>query len=115
MSRIGKRTIQIPDKTEVTQAGDVITVKGPKGTLTRTFHPAIEIKINGKEITMTPKDMEVVSMWGTTGAHLMNMIKGVNESFTKKLILEGIGFKAEVKGTDLAMALGFSHPVKVAI
>jgi large subunit ribosomal protein L6 len=58
MSRIGKRTIQIPDKTEVTQAGDVITVKGPKGTLTRTFHPAIEIKINGKEITMTPKDME---------------------------------------------------------
>jgi large subunit ribosomal protein L6 len=54
-------------------------------------------------------------MWGTTGAHLMNMIKGVNESFTKKLILEGIGYKAEVKGTDLAMALGFSHPVKVAI
>lgn len=115
MSRIGKRTIEIPEKTEVTQAGDVITVKGPKGTLTRTFHPAIAITIKGKEITMIPKDMTKVSMWGTTGAHLMNMIKGVNEAFTKKLILEGIGFKADIKGTDIVLALGFSHPVKVAI
>ncbi len=115
MSRIGKRIIEIPEKTEVTQAGDVITVKGPKGTLTRTFHPAIEIKINGKEITMTPRDMTKVSMWGTTGAHLMNMIKGVNEMFTRKLILEGIGYKADIKGTNLALALGFSHPISIAI
>jgi large subunit ribosomal protein L6 len=115
MSRIGKQTIEIPEKTEVSIAAGKVTVKGPKGTLEKVFGPEIEIKINGKEITLEPKDMEKVSMWGTTGAHLINMIKGVNETFTKKLILEGIGYKADVKGTDLVMALGFSHPVKVAI
>jgi large subunit ribosomal protein L6 len=115
MSRIGKRVIEIPDKTEVTIAGDKLTVKGPKGTLERTFGHEVEIKVEGKEISFIPRDMEKISMWGTTGAQVMNMIKGVNEPFTKKLILEGIGYKADVKGTDLVMALGFSHPVKVAI
>lgn len=115
MSRIGKRVIEIPDKTEVSISGSKVMVKGPKGTLERTFGPEIEIKINGKEISFTPKNMDKVSMWGTVGAQVMNMIKGVNEMFTKKLILEGIGYKADVKGAELVMALGFSHPVKVAI
>jgi large subunit ribosomal protein L6 len=115
MSRIGKRVIEIPEKTEVTLSGSKLVVKGPKGTLERSFGNQIEINVNGKEITFVPKNKDVVSMWGTTGAQVMNMIKGVNEMFTKKLILEGIGYKAEVKGTDLALALGFSHPVKVAI
>jgi large subunit ribosomal protein L6 len=115
MSRIGKKIIEVPEKTEVTLSGLKMMVKGPKGTLEKTFGPEVEIKVNGKEITLMPKDMEQVGMWGTTGAHILNMINGVNEPFTKKLILEGIGYKAEVKGTDLVMALGFSHPVKVAI
>jgi large subunit ribosomal protein L6 len=115
MSRIGKKIVEIPEKTEVTVAGSKVTVKGPKGTLERVFGPEIAVNVNGKEVTFVPKNADNVSMWGTTGAHLVNMIKGVNEGFTKKLILEGIGYKADVKGTDLVMALGFSHPVKVAI
>jgi large subunit ribosomal protein L6 len=117
MSRIGKKIIEIPEKTEVTQNGTKVTVKGPKGTLERDFGPSVIININGKEITLNLKkeSTTVQPMWGTTGAHLLNMIKGVNEMFTKKLVLEGIGYKAEVKGTDLVMALGFSHPVKMAI
>lgn len=115
MSRIGKKVIEIPEKTEVTVAGSKVTVKGPKGTLERVFGSSVAVNVNGKEVTFVPKNEDNVSMWGTTGAHLVNMIKGVNEGFTKKLILEGIGYKADVKGTDLVMALGFAHPVKVAI
>jgi large subunit ribosomal protein L6 len=117
MSRIGKKLIEVPEKTEVTQSGNKITVKGPKGTLERTFAPDVVITINGKEITLTLKKDTggIQPLWGTTGAHLTNMIKGVNEMFSKKLILEGIGYKADIKGTDLVMALGFSHPVKIPI
>lgn len=117
MSRIGKKIIQIPAKTEVTLSEGLITVKGPLGTLTREFKKDIEIVINGAEITLTPKKetLESRALWGTYSSHIQNMINGVNTLFTKKLILEGIGYKSEVKGTNLQMALGFSHPVIVAI
>lgn len=117
MSRIGKKIIEIPEKTEVTVTGSKVVVKGPKGTLERTFTPDIVINHAGKEITLAlKKDTGTLQpMWGTTGSHIINMINGVNTPFVKKLILEGIGYKAEVKGTDLVMALGFSHPVKMAI
>jgi large subunit ribosomal protein L6 len=117
MSRIGKKIILIPEKTEVTVAGGKVNVKGPKGSLERTFGPEVVITMSGKEITLALKKetKAIQPIWGTTGAHITNMIKGVNEMFSKKLILEGIGYKAEVKGTDLVMALGFSHPVKMPI
>jgi large subunit ribosomal protein L6 len=117
MSRIGKKVITIPDKTEVTNASGVISVKGPVGTLSRTFKSNIDVLINGKEITLTPKalTLENKALWGTYSSHLQNMIKGVNTPFVKKLIIEGIGYKSEVKGTNLVLALGFSHPVNVAI
>ena len=115
MSRIGKKIIDIPDKTEITISGGKVTVKGPKGTLEKTFGPEVSITVADKSISFVLSEGAPQAFWGTVAAHVTNMVKGVNEAFTKKLILEGIGFKADVKGTDLVMALGFSHPVKVAI
>ncbi len=117
MSKIGKQNIAIPEKTEVIIDGQSISVKGPHGSLTRDFLPAIEIKIENSIITLVPKKDDVFSksLWGTYASHLKNMIKGVNDLFEKKLILEGVGFKSEVAGKNLVLALGFSHPVNVSI
>ncbi|MBA3733235.1 50S ribosomal protein L6 [Patescibacteria group bacterium] len=117
MSRIGKKIIAIPAKTEVTFSEGVLTVKGPMGTLTKKFKPEIEIKIAPTEITLEPKrvTLETRALWGTYASHIMNMITGVTTPFVKKLILEGIGYKSEVKGTNLVLALGFSHLVNVPI
>ncbi len=117
MSRIGKKVITVPAKTEVTVNGGSVTVKGPLGTLTREFKKDIEIKINGSEINLTPKvlTLETRALWGTYASHIKNMISGVNAPFVKKLILEGIGYKSEVKWTNIQFALGFSHPVIIPI
>jgi large subunit ribosomal protein L6 len=117
MSRVGKQQLLIPAGTTVTMTGGLMTVKGPKGTLTRTFTDTIDITISENEIVCALKDSTPFSraLWGTYASHIKNMIKGVNEPYVKKLILEGVGFKSEVKGTDLHLALGFSHPVVVAI
>lgn len=117
MSRIGKRIIEIPAGTEVSLADGVMTVKGKLGTLSRTFSTEVDIKIEDGKITFSPKrnSGNVKSLWGTVASHVQNMIEGVNNGYTKKLILEGVGFKSEVKGKTLALALGFSHPVNVEI
>jgi large subunit ribosomal protein L6 len=117
MSRIGKRILTIPEKTTATIADGVFTVKGPLGELTRAFKSDIEIKIAGNAITLTPtrNSLELQALWGTYSAHILNMLNGVNKVFEKKLIVEGIGFKSDVKGKNLELALGFSHPVTVAI
>jgi large subunit ribosomal protein L6 len=117
MSRIGKKIISIPTLTEVTFASGLLTVKGPSGQMTKTFKPDIGIVIEGKTINLTPvkNSLETNALWGTYGSHITNMIAGVTTPFSKKLILEGIGYKSEVKGNQLVMALGFSHPVNVEI
>ena len=117
MSRIGKQEIQIPAGVKVTQNGGVVTVAGPKGTLTKIFRDDITITINGTAITLNIKrnDKFSKSLWGTYVAHIKNMIAGVQTPFQKKLILEGVGFKSEVKGKTFNFALGFSHPVVVPI
>jgi len=117
MSRIGKQIITIPEKTEVTRSGDIITVKGPLGELSRSFKDVINIVIDNGEINLTPvkDDKFSQSLWGTYASHLINMIEGVNKYYEKKLIVEGVGFKSSVSGSNLEMALGFSHPVVVAI
>ena len=118
MSRIGKQTLIIPEKTEVTLSGISLSVKGPKGNLVREFPGDVKININGKEITLTPANMtdrKLNALWGTYASHIKNMILGVNEGYTKKLVLEGVGFKSEVAGKLLNLALGFSHPVKITI
>ena len=117
MSRVGKKIIAIPPKTEVSMSGYVLTVKGPLGTLTKKMKQDIEITIGASEITLVPKKitLETKALWGTYASHIMNMIKGVSTPFVKKLIVEGIGFKSEVKGKNLVLALGFSHPINVLI
>lgn len=117
MSRIGKQIIIIPEKTEVTLSEGVFTVKGPLGELSRKFNDNIEIKIDGKEITFIPKKNDIFSraIWGTTASHIKNMIDGVNQKFEKKLEIQGVGYKAEMKGRVIVLALGFSHPVEMPI
>ncbi len=117
MSRIGKKVIAIPKSTEVSLSGGILTVKGPLGVLTKKFKPEIEITIGATEITLVPKkdSLENKALWGTYASHIMNMIFGVTTPYVKKLIIEGIGYKSEVKGDRLVMALGFSHPVNVTI
>jgi large subunit ribosomal protein L6 len=117
MSRIGKKEIEIPAGVEVIQNGPTLTVKGPKGTLARNFKDDIEIKIADKAIILNAKrnDKFSKSLWGTYASHLKNMITGVQTPYQKKLVLEGVGFKSEVKGKEFHFALGFSHPVVVKI
>lgn len=117
MSRLAKKPIQIPEKVEVTLGGNAVTVKGPLGALTRSVPPAIGLVQEGKEIRVSAKDdsLEAKQLLGTVVAHLKNMIKGSAEPFVKKLIIEGIGFKADVRGQEIVLSLGFSHPIKVAI
>jgi len=117
MSRIGRQIIAIPEKVTVEVNDGLLTVKGPKGELKREFKPIVTVNVNGAEVTLTPNrdDIETNALWGTYASHVKNMIKGVVEPYVEKLILEGIGFKADVAGTNLKMALGFSHPVNVEI
>ena len=117
MSRIGKQEIQIPKGVTATQAGDVVTISGPKGKISKTFRDDITINIEAEKITLNIKrnDKFSKSLWGTYASHLKNMIQGVETPYQKKLILEGVGFKSEVKGKEFNFALGFSHPVIVPI
>lgn len=117
MSRIGKKVITLPANTELKLEGNSLAVKGPLGELSRELHPMIEIKVDGSNVTLAPKKetLETKALWGTYASHLKNMVEGVNKPFEKKLILEGIGYKSEVRGDKIVFALGFSHPVEVAI
>ncbi|MEX0910152.1 MAG: 50S ribosomal protein L6 [Candidatus Paceibacterota bacterium] len=117
MSRIGKKNLNIPKGVTVTKEGDVLTVKGPKGELTRTFKPLIEIKIEGDAIFFKPIKESILAkaLWGTYASHVTNMIIGVTEGFQKKLIIEGVGFKSNVQGDKLVLDLGFSHQVEEII
>jgi large subunit ribosomal protein L6 len=118
MSRIGKKPIAIPAKTEVTISDSTIIVKGPLGELSRSFRSdVIDIKIEDNIVLLTPKNdlLETKALWGTFGSHIKNMIAGVNQEYVIKLIIEGVGYKADVQGTTLVMSLGFSHPVKIEI
>ena len=117
MSKIGKQEIQITPGVKVSQVSGVFTVVGPKGTLTKNFRDDIVITITDKIITLLPKrnDKFSKSLWGTYASHIKNMIEGVEKPYSKKLILEGVGFKSEIKGKEFHFALGFSHPVVVKI
>lgn len=117
MSRIGKKEIVLNDKTEAILNSGTFVVKGPKGTLEKTFRSDVSINIEGKiiKLSISKINKQTRSLWGTYGSHIKNMIKGVNSGYEKKLILEGVGFKSQVVGDKLVMALGFSHPVEVLI
>lgn len=118
MSRIAKLPIPIPAGTTITFTDGIFTVKGPKGTLARPFKQDVVVLLDAESVTLKPKnDKDIFSraLWGTYASHVKNMIAGVNTCYSRKLILEGVGFKSEVKGTDLVLALGFSHGVTVPV
>lgn len=113
MSRIAKKPIVIPEKTDVSYSVGVLSVKGPLGELKKIFKKEIEVKIENNQILLIPKNhsLDNIALWGTYASHVRNMLSGVHKAFEKKLIVEGIGFKSDVKGKELHLALGFSHPV----
>lgn len=115
MSRIGKQPINIPTGTDVSIDGQTVTVKGPKGELSRTFRPEVAIEISEGAVTVNPivDSQLATALWGTTASHIGNMVDGVNTPFQKKLIIEGVGFRAEMNGTTLVLSLGFSHKIEV--
>jgi large subunit ribosomal protein L6 len=117
MSRVGKQQINIPDKTEVKLTDGVFSAKGPLGELSREFKSDIAIKIEDKQVTLEPVKVTNKNnmLWGTYASHIANMVKGVNEAFVKKLVVEGIGFKVAKEGNNVVLNVGFSHPVKMEI
>ena len=117
MSRLAKRPITIPAKTEVTVSGGLVMVKGPKGTLQKPIHRMVTIEVGADGVQVSPKGESLQSraLIDTFASHIKNMIGGVNTGFSKKLLIEGVGYKWDVQGKTLNLALGFSHPVKVAI
>ena len=115
MSRIGNKPITIPAGVEVTLDGNVITVKGPKGTMTKELHKNMEVSVNGTEITVKRPDDEAFnrSLHGLTRTLINNMIEGVEKQFTRTLEVNGVGYRAQLKGKKLVMNLGYSHPVEM--
>lgn len=117
MSRLGKKPIEIPEKTEVTVAPNSVTVKGPLGELSMPYKSVIDIKVADEVVTLSPKrnDLATNALWGTYSSLVRGMIEGVNKEFEKKLVVEGVGFRAEVKGKAVVLQVGFSHPVELTI
>ncbi|WP_348664412.1 50S ribosomal protein L6 [Dubosiella newyorkensis] len=118
MSRIGNKLITIPTGVTVdVAAGNEVTVKGPKGTLTRTFSPLMDIQVENNEVTVKrPNDEKhTKQLHGTTRALLHNMVVGVSDGFVKELELVGIGFRTAIKGNKLTMNVGYSHPVEIDV
>ena len=115
MSRIGKLPISIPTGVTVTLKDNVVTVKGPKGELSRDLHPDMNITVEGNVITVTrpSEQKEHRALHGLTRALVTNMVTGVSEGFTKTLEINGVGYRAAKQGNKLALTLGFSHPVEM--
>ncbi len=116
MSKIGKKPIQIPKGVDVKIDGGLILVKGPKGELKMTLNDAVSVSVKEDNVYVNLKDnQDKFEVWGLTRALIANMIKGVTNSFEKNLEFEGVGYKANVKGTELELNLGYSHPISVKI
>ena len=111
MSRIGYKVIEIPAGVTITQKDENITVKGPKGELTRHFDPKIKLTLDEKEAKFTRESENDKALHGTMRSNLNNMIIGVTEGYEKKLELRGVGYRAQVKGNTLTLSVGYSHPV----
>lgn len=117
MSRLGKQPVAIPAGVEITLTDGVLTVKGPKTTLSRPVREQdVSFKIESDAVIIEPGQTDMSkALWGTYAAHVRNMITGVTEGFTKILEIEGVGYRAEVKGNEIVLNVGFSHPVPLEI
>jgi large subunit ribosomal protein L6 len=115
MSRVGRKPIAVPAGVTLTLNGTELTVKGPKGTLVRNFHPDITINIKENEVVVErPSDNKLHrALHGTTRALIANMVTGVSEGFTRTLELVGVGYRAVKAGKGVTLSLGFSHPVEI--
>lgn len=115
MSRIGNKVVVLPAGVTVDSKDNTVTVKGPKGELTRTFNNNIEMKIEGTEVVFTrPNDSkEMKTIHGTTRANFNNMVVGVTEGFKKDLEMIGVGYRAQLQGKKIVLSLGKSHPDEV--
>ena len=115
MSRIGNKAITIPAGVEVTLDGNHITVKGPKGTMEKDLHKNMEVSIDGNVITVKRPDDEAFnrSLHGLTRTLINNMIEGVLNQYSRTLEVNGVGYRAQLKGKKLVMNLGYSHPVEM--
>ncbi len=114
MSRIGKKPIMIPQGVEVKVDNGGVSVKGPKGVLTRAF-PSGTVKVEGGTVLVSAggESKAERSLWGTTRMHVSNMVEGVSKGFSKQLQIEGIGYRANVEGRDIVLQVGFTHPVRI--
>ncbi len=117
MSRLGKQPVTPPSGVDITFVDGVMTVKGPKGTLTQVMKPEVDISMDGSVVTLTPANQTkaALSLWGTYASIVRNLIQGVTEGFEKKLEIEGVGYRAEASGQKLTVNVGFSHPVIVEV
>tara|TARA_B100001248_G_scaffold501_2_gene320 strand:+ start:7875 stop:8411 length:537 start_codon:yes stop_codon:yes gene_type:complete len=114
MSRIGKVPVEIPSGVEVSIDGNVVTVKGPKGTLNKEFSSLAEVEIADNQVVIKPSNnsRSANAIYGTTRSIVANMVQGVTKPFSKNLLIEGVGFRATVKGKIIDLELGYSHPVE---
>jgi len=117
MSRVGKQIIHVPSGTSVKVKDGVLSVSGKDTVLTRALSDRITVEISDSSVQVLPKDDEIKTraLWGTYAAHIRNMVKGVETPYEKRLIVEGVGFRAEIQGKELVLNLGFSHQTKVKI
>lgn len=118
MSRIGKKTTLIPNGVTVTAENGVLTVQGPKGTLSRPIHKLVTITVEDGMASVSVKKETVKferSLWGTFSAHISNMVQGVTEGFKKQLEVNGVGYRVAMQGTELKIEVGYSHPVMFKI
>lgn len=117
MSRIGKNPITVPAAVTVTVDGQNVSVKGPKGTMTLALVDEVTVSMEDGGLTVAPRDetKRARSMWGTTRTNLANMVEGVEKGFAKNLEINGVGYRAQVQGKVLNLALGFSHDVNYEI
>ena len=115
MSRVGNKVINLPEGVSIVVNGTSVSVTGPKGTLTREFSSLITINVNDKEVTVTRANDEkhTKQLHGTTRALLNGMVEGVSKGFTKQLEIKGIGYRAQLKGNDIVLNMGYSHPVTI--
>ena len=118
MSRIGKQPVLIPDKVKVTITDSTVLVEGPKGKVSKLFAPVVKISVADKKVTVSPTEDTsrfARAMYGTVRSIIAGMVKGVAEGYTRDLEIQGVGFKANLKGKQLDLALGYSHQILMDI
>lgn len=115
MSRIGNRVLTLPTNVTLTVDGNIVTVNGPKGTLSTEINKHISVEVKENEVIITRDSDEFKNFHGTANANIKNMLVGVSEGFEKKLEAVGVGYRFALKGNDLVVTAGYSHPVEVKV